>query len=195
MMSDNGSNSELRNTWESAAPGWAKWERVYSAGLEGVTDDLLDMARVSAGARVLDVACCAGAQTLQATRRVGPGGALVACDISGSMLEHVRHNAAAAGLMNIETVESAAESLAETKCPFDAAISRLGLMLFPKLSSAVGAIGRALKPGAKFAALVLPRRPTIRSSHRQWRSFCDTPTSNRQAPASQGFSPWAVKIY
>ena len=140
---------------------------------------------VAIGDRILDVACGAGAQTLQATRRIGPGGALVACDISGSMLEHVRHNAPAAGLMNIETVESAAESLAETKSPFDAAISRLGLMLFPKLSSAVGAIGRALKPGAKFAALVLPRRPTIRSSHRQWRSFCDTPTSNRRAPASQ----------
>jgi hypothetical protein len=34
-MAENTSKSELRNTWETAAPGWAKREQAFSAGLSG----------------------------------------------------------------------------------------------------------------------------------------------------------------
>src|ERR1700752_1390528 len=68
-MADNTSNLELRRTWESAAPGWAKWEGVFSAGLSGVTDTLIDMAGIRLGMRVLDVACGAGSQSIQAAKR------------------------------------------------------------------------------------------------------------------------------
>lgn len=54
----------------------------------------------------------------------------MACDISATMLDHVRQNAARAGLQNVETLECAADELDEMQLPFDAAISRLGLMLF-----------------------------------------------------------------
>jgi SAM-dependent methyltransferase len=70
------------------------------------------------------------------------------------MLDHVRQSAAAANLQNIETVESAAEDLDERLPSFDAAISRLGLMLFPSPGEALKALQRVLKPGARFAALV-----------------------------------------
>jgi SAM-dependent methyltransferase len=70
------------------------------------------------------------------------------------MLEHVRQNAINAGLQNIETLECAAEELDEAQPPFDASISRLGLMLFSAPRSAVKAIQRLLKPNARFAALV-----------------------------------------
>ena len=92
-MVDERSKSELRSTWESAAPGWAKWENVFSAGLAEATDALIDMAGVMPGQRVLDVACGAGSQSMLTAKRVGPGGCVVASDISGTMLEHVRQNA------------------------------------------------------------------------------------------------------
>ena len=78
----------------------------------------------------------------------------MACDISATMLDHVRQSAAAAGLQNVETLESAADDLDEKLPPFDAAISRLGLMLFPSPGRALKALQRVLKPGARFAALV-----------------------------------------
>jgi ubiquinone/menaquinone biosynthesis C-methylase UbiE len=146
--------SELRSTWEKAAPGWAKWEKEFSAGLSAATDTLIDMAAIRPGMRVLDLACGAGNQTIQTARRVGPSGNVVACDISATMLDHVRQNAAAANLKNIETLESAAEDLDERLPPFDAAISRLGLMLFPSPGRALKALQRVLKPDARFAALV-----------------------------------------
>jgi len=146
--------SELRGTWEKAAPGWAKWEKEFSAGLSAATETLIDMAGICPGMRVLDLACGAGNQTIQTARRVGPSGSIVACDISATMLDHVRQSAAAANLQNIETVESAAEDLDHRLPPFDAAISRLGLMLFPSPGEALKAVQRVLKPGARFAALV-----------------------------------------
>jgi ubiquinone/menaquinone biosynthesis C-methylase UbiE len=153
-LADNASKSELRNTWETAAPGWAKWEQAFSAGLSGATDTLIDMAGIQSDMRVLDVACGAGSQTIQSAKRVGPHGRVVASDISATMLDHVCQNAARAGLQNIETLECAADELEETQLPFDAAISRLGLMLFPSPRRALASIQRVLKPGARFAALV-----------------------------------------
>ena len=153
-ITEDASKSELRKTWEKAAPGWAKWERAFSAGLSPATDTLIDMAGIQVGMRVLDLACGAGSQAIQAARRVGPNGSVVACDISATMLDHVSQNAASASLQNIETLECAAEELDETLSPFDAAISRLGLMLFPSPSGALKAVQRVLKPGARFAALV-----------------------------------------
>ena len=151
-MADN--KSGLRNTWEAAAPGWAKWEHVFATSLSGATATLIDMASIRPGMRVLDLACGAGSQSIQAAERVGPNGKVVASDISGSMLEYVRRNAAHAGLQNIETLECAADELDETQPPFDASICRLGLMLFPSPAKALKRVQRVLKPGARFAALV-----------------------------------------
>jgi ubiquinone/menaquinone biosynthesis C-methylase UbiE len=153
-MTDDALKSEIRNTWELAAPGWAKWERVFATSLSDATEALMDMADVRRGMRVLDVACGAGSQSIQAAKRVGPGGSVVASDISATMLEHVRQNAARAGLQNIETLECAAQDLGKQQAGFDASICRMGLMLFPSPGKALEAIRRALKPGARFAALV-----------------------------------------
>jgi SAM-dependent methyltransferase len=92
--------------------------------------------------------------TLEIARRVGANGKIVASDISGTMLEHARRNAATAGLQNVEFLECPAEDLEESLIPFDASICRLGLMLFPSPGNALRAVQRLLKPGARFAALV-----------------------------------------
>lgn len=153
-MRDEESIIKLRSTWESAAPGWAKWEQKFSAGLTEVTNTLIDMAGVEPGQRVLDLACGAGSQSILAAKRVGASGRIVAIDISATMLEHVRQNANMEGIENIATIESAAEDLQVSQPPFDASICRLGLMLFPAPGSALEAVQRILKPGARFAALV-----------------------------------------
>ena len=153
-MRHEASNFEPQKTWESAAPGWAKWEGVFSAGLAGATDVLIDMAGIQPGMRVLDLACGAGSQSIQVAKRVGSDGRVVASDISATMLEHVRRNVLRAGLQNIETLECAADDLDERQALFDASISRLGLMLFPSPQTALKAVRRVLRSSARFAALV-----------------------------------------
>ena len=153
-MSERITRADVRGTWEAAAAGWAKWEGKLSTELSGATDTLIDMAGVRPGMRVLDVACGAGSQSIRLAARVGPNGSVLASDISATMLEHVRENAARAGTSNIETLESAAEDLDKSIAPFDASICRFGLMLFPSPREALAAVNRVLAPGARFAALV-----------------------------------------
>jgi ubiquinone/menaquinone biosynthesis C-methylase UbiE len=147
-------SADTRTQWEGAAPGWARWEATIADWMEAPTDAMLVMAGVEAGARVLDLACGAGSQTLRAAQRVGARGQVVATDIADTMLHHVRENARAAGLANVTTLAGAAEDLALTAGSFDAAICRLGLMLFGDPAKALLAVRRALRPGGKLAVVV-----------------------------------------
>jgi 16S rRNA C967 or C1407 C5-methylase (RsmB/RsmF family) len=102
---------DIRTQWEDAAPGWARWEATIATWMEPDTVVMFAMAGVDTGARVLDLASGAGSQTLQAARRVGAQGRVVASDISDTMLHYVRENARAAGLTNVTTLSGAAEDL------------------------------------------------------------------------------------
>ena len=146
--------ADTRTQWEGAAPGWARWEATIATWMEPATEAMLAMAGVNVGARVLDLACGAGSQTLQAARRVRPHGHVVASDIADTMLSHVRENARAAGLTNVMTSSGAAEDLDVSADSFDAVICRLGLMLFVEPARALAAVRRALRPGGKIAAVV-----------------------------------------
>jgi SAM-dependent methyltransferase len=144
----------IRQQWEGAAAGWARWEARIAAWMEPATEAMLAMADVRAGARVLDLASGAGSQTLDAARRVGAQGSVVASDISETMLRHVQENAHAAGLANVTTLAGAAEDLDLGAESFDAVICRLGLMLFVDPAKALLTARSALRPEAKAAVVV-----------------------------------------
>ena len=114
--------ADARKTWEAAAPGWTTWEGVLASGFRDATAQMLDIAAVAPGDKVLDLACGAGSQTFQAAERVGADGAIVASDISATMLSHVSKKAKQQGVSNIETLECAAEDLNASR-DFDAASS------------------------------------------------------------------------
>jgi ubiquinone/menaquinone biosynthesis C-methylase UbiE len=146
--------AEIRRQWETAAPGWARWEQIFSDWAQPATETMLDRAGVVGGARVLDIACGAGSQSLDAARRVGTQGHVVASDIAEVMLRHVEQSARAAGLANISTLVGAAEDLEVAAGSFDAAICRFGLMLFTNPAQALAAVRRALRPRGKMSVVV-----------------------------------------
>ena len=144
-----------RAQWQSAADAWHRWGPFLGEWLGAATDQMLDLARIGAGSRVLDIAAGAGEQSLAAGRRVGPTGHVLATDIAPALLDHALADARAAGLSNIATRELDDEALAELPgASFDAAISRVGLIYFPDQQRALTGIRRALKPGGRFAAVV-----------------------------------------
>lgn len=144
----------IQNQWENAAPGWAKWESATAEWAEPATQAMLALAGVEPGARVLDIACGAGSQTLRAARIVGTNGHVIASDISETMLQHVRENVRTAGLQNVSTLRGAADELGIPPESIDAVICRLGLMLFPDPKSALKSIHHVLRPGGKVAVVV-----------------------------------------
>jgi SAM-dependent methyltransferase len=138
-----------------AAAGWQRSGIARAQLLTPLTERLLDLAGVDIGHRVLDVAAGTGEQTLLAAQRVGQNGAVLATDIAANMLALGAQAAAQAGLRNVETLARDARDLNLDLESFDAAIMRLALMLVPERARVMAGIYRALKPGAKFASLVI----------------------------------------
>jgi SAM-dependent methyltransferase len=140
-----------RKQWDTAASGWRKWSEMIDGAASGVSDGLVRLAEVEPGSRVLDVAAGYGEPSLTAARRAGADGSVVATDISAEMLAFGRERAAAAGLENIEFVESDAASLDYPEGSFDAAVSRWGIIFEPDGEAAAARVREFLKPGGRFA--------------------------------------------
>lgn len=161
MMSPAEKNAEAaaakektRASWEDAADSWNAWSEIRQRWLEGLTEQLLDMTGIAPGAHVLDIAAGAGEQTLQIAERVGPQGSVLATDLSSNLMAHAAARAKAAGAANVETRVMDAENLElEEEC-FDAAVCRLGFMLFPHPEQALAGIRKALKPGGSVGGIV-----------------------------------------
>jgi SAM-dependent methyltransferase len=143
-----------RRQWDHAAPGWNAHTAQIREWLQPATDAMLEMAGVRRGARVLDVAAGAGDQTLDIAQRVGPEGFVLATDLSASILEFASANAQRAGHANVGTLVADGESLQIEKESFDAAVCRLGLMLFPDPRQGLREMHRALKPGGGICTIV-----------------------------------------
>ena len=144
-----------RRQWDNAAEAWNRWGPLLSRWLGPATELMLDMAGVKPGSRVLDVAAGAGEQTLTTARRVGPNGYVLATDLSAGILEFAASNAKLAGYDNIATVVADGEKLGAISAdPFDAVISRVGLIYFPDQNKALGGMRDHLKTGGRVGAIV-----------------------------------------
>ncbi|MDP8901827.1 MAG: class I SAM-dependent methyltransferase [Actinomycetota bacterium] len=144
-----------RQQWEDAAEAWHRWGSILETWLGESTERMLDAAGVTVGSSVLDIAAGAGGQTLKAARRAGPGGRVVATDISPTILTYAAQQAAEEGLTNVETAEVDGEQLGDlAHGSFDAAISRLGLIYLPDQVGALRGIRQALRSGGRVSAVV-----------------------------------------
>jgi ubiquinone/menaquinone biosynthesis C-methylase UbiE len=145
----------VRQQWDDSAAGWKKWMDILEASARPVSETLLDLAGVSEGNWVLDVATGAGEPALAAARRVGPQGKVVAIDVAKRMLAVGEERAKAAGLTNVTFQEGDGESLAAwPEKSYDAVLCRWGLMYMPQLPSALRGILRVLTPRSSLAAAV-----------------------------------------
>ena len=148
--------ASIRTEWRAAAAGWRAWVEVLEAedGGGAVSRTLVELAGISPGDVVLDVAAGYGEPGLPAARAVAPGGRVVCTDISAEMLAVGRERAAAEGLDNLQFVERDAEELVFEEASFDAVLSRQGLQFLPDVAGVLTRLYAFLKPHGRLAAAV-----------------------------------------
>jgi SAM-dependent methyltransferase len=149
--------AQARAAWDHSAEGWHRHAPLIRAWLEEATQAMLEMAGIGPAQRVLDVAAGAGDQTLDIARRVGPTGHVLATDLSPAILALAQASAAHAGLAQVSTKVADGEELDVEPGSFDAAVCRLGLMLFPDPARALRGMHRALRPHGGVCTMVFGR--------------------------------------
>ncbi|MBL7872445.1 MAG: class I SAM-dependent methyltransferase [Cyclobacteriaceae bacterium] len=140
--------------WQTAAQAWYRWSPTLNKWLGKATNKMLEMASISAGSHVLDIAAGAGEQSITTAKIVGTTGYVLATDISPNILAYAKQMAEQAGINNVETKVMDGENLILENETFDAVISRVGLIYFPDQQKALKEMLRVLKRGGKVAAIV-----------------------------------------
>jgi ubiquinone/menaquinone biosynthesis C-methylase UbiE len=108
---------------------------------------ILDRVGIQPGERVLELGPGPGAFTVEAARRAGPDGQLVAIDIQPRMIEAVARKVAAAGVANVEMHVSDAYGLPLEDASIDRAFLVTVLPEIPDKGRALAEIRRVLKSG------------------------------------------------
>ena len=145
---------EQQEYWNHAAAGWRKHDERFRQVTAPVSHRLLELAGLSPGMRVLDIASGTGEPALPAAEVVGPGGRVVLTDQSEEMLAVAREKAEARRLTNVEFRVSDGEELDAGDGEFDAVLCRWGIMFMPEPVRCLRQARAALKPGGRIAMAV-----------------------------------------
>jgi arsenite methyltransferase len=129
-------------------------------------------AEIPDGARVLDLGCGAGLDSLIAGQRAGPRGTVVGVDFSEEMLARARNAAAEARMANVCFCRAAGEALPVKDGSIDVALVNGIFNLNPWRDAVFAELARVVRPGgAAYAAeLILrePLPPEVKESEADW---------------------------
>jgi ubiquinone/menaquinone biosynthesis C-methylase UbiE len=142
---------QLRRDWDRAAASWRRYDERLRSDTAPLTRRLLELARVRAGHRVLDIGSGTGEPGLPAAELVGPSGFVLLTDPSPGMLAVARDKARAAGLRSVDFQVAEAEQLVLEAESFDVVLSRGAIELFGDPVRVFRAARAALRPGGRIA--------------------------------------------
>jgi SAM-dependent methyltransferase len=104
--------------------------------------------------RILDVATGTGLVAVEAAKRVGPDGTVLATDFLPAWEPYVRETASEAGVTNLTFAAMPAEALELPDASFDVVYCQFGLMFVPEPVRALREMRRVLRPGGRIGIAV-----------------------------------------
>ena len=136
------------------------YERFFVAMLGApLAAQLVGMASLRSGERVLDVACGTGIVARLAAERVAPDGAVAGLDLNPGMLAVARN--VARTVPPIEWYQSSAEAMPLPDAAFDVVFCQAGLQFFPDKAAALREMRRVLAPGGRLLLSVPGPTPRV----------------------------------
>src|SRR3954454_12870829 len=142
---------QSRESWESAAPGWAARADAFEHDTLPVSRWLVDHLSLQPGHTVLELAAGTGDTGFLAAELVKPGGRLISTDGAEAMVEAARERGERRGMDNVEYRTMEAEWIDQPAASVDAVISRWGYMLLADPEAALRETRRVLRPGGRVA--------------------------------------------
>jgi ubiquinone/menaquinone biosynthesis C-methylase UbiE len=143
-----------RLAWNMCA---GQYDRRLTPAFGPFCEELVALAHLRRGQKVLDVATGSGLAAFLSAPLVGPEGQVIGTDLSDTMIELARERAVAEGVDNVQFIRMDAESLDFPPGSFDAVLCSLGLMLFPSPDEALSEMHRVLRPRGRAALCVFGR--------------------------------------
>jgi ubiquinone/menaquinone biosynthesis C-methylase UbiE len=144
----------MHEPWHLSAEAAELYERYVARYILGPWAPLLvDAACLTAGERVLDVACGTGVVTRAAAKRVGPAGQVIGVDLNPGMIEVARSLTAPPGAP-IEWLERSALDLQLANASVDVVLCQQGLQFFADRALAMQEMRRVLVHGGRLALSV-----------------------------------------
>lgn len=137
-------NEPMRDFWKVGAQGWVAHRDLFEAELRPFNAAVLEAAAPGLGDHVLDVGCGTGSLVGAA---VGRGATGVGVDISPTMIDAAAAIEPGARFVVADAQEDDLAALG----PFDAVISRFGVMFFDDPEAAFANLKQAAAPGARLA--------------------------------------------
>jgi demethylmenaquinone methyltransferase / 2-methoxy-6-polyprenyl-1,4-benzoquinol methylase len=184
--------TQVRVMFDRIARLYDRMNTVMTAGLHHQwRRRAADLAAVSPGDRVLDVATGTGDLALELAGRVSPGGEVIGVDFSERMLDLARAKAATAPptRTNVQFSYGNALQLAYSDGDFAAATVGFGARNFSDLEQGLREMTRVVRPGGRVVILEIttPRRPPLSTFFELWFDRV-VPALGRIAGDSQAYS-------
>src|ERR1700677_1388997 len=115
---------------------------------------LVERATIPAGSRIIDVCAGTGAVSLAASRKVGPGGSVLAIEVAPKMLTQLRHRLDGYTSTRLTTAVMDAGFLGVRSSTFDVAPSGIALQSMPDPQAAVTEMCRVVRSAGSLGASV-----------------------------------------
>ena len=167
-------NVEMARYWtEDAGPSWVRSEETFDLMLAPYNASLLDALALQPGERVLEVGCGFGSTALAA---IATGALVHGVDISPPMIERARARSAEVGAGATFAVADAQEE--PLGGPYDAVMSRFGVMFFADPVRAFANVVAAMRPDGRLAFVCwqpLDRNPWMTGPTTVLRGLMDDP--------------------
>src|SRR5262244_1993552 len=148
--------------WQLTGSGPEAYQRYIVPAFMATSQELVALAALQGGARVLDVACGTGVVARLAAQVVGAAGRVVGTDVNEAMLGMARTVPQQPDGPKIEWRQSDAAALPFPDAAFDVVFCQYGLEFFADQAAGLRQIARVLVPGGRLVLRVwraLERQP------------------------------------
>jgi len=141
-------------SWEAAAPGWARRQESMRRFAAPVSEWMIDALAPQPGEELLEIAAGVGETGLLAAELVQPGGKVLITDQAAAMLAAARERAEQLEVQNVDFVQMGGEWLDLPTASVDGVLCRWGYMLMVDPAAALRETRRVLRPGGRVALAV-----------------------------------------